>query len=292
MPLEEFGRNFSLKKDLSRMRRTLRELRPSKIQALELDWSLSDEDLANTLVHHRGSSLLFGIIEPEIVMRDLEDRGILKVLRQKGYKNFYSVNESHVQLEDRFVLLADHQDGSQGHTLFDIRTHKAELDWNGEPVETMIWNWISLQDPKGRFRESQKPLPGQEHPGLGVFRQCQELIISYVPLTKVELILAIPEHFHNAWLYSPSFTFFDPYFQGQFEGLTRDLLANLGLAHLSEALDRGEVIDDSGRAVAWTPHEQVCPMSERTKAHFLAPEYQVRKSASLAAHHYRWSPKR
>ncbi len=281
-----------MKKDLSRMRRTLHELRPSKLQALELDWSLSDEDLANTLIHHRGSSLLFGIIEPETVLRDLENHGILDLLRRKGYQRFRSGNESHVQLEDRFVLQADHQDGTLGHTLFDIRTHSAELDWNGMPMEAMIWNWISLQDPRGTFSESQKPLPGQEFPGLGVFRQCQELIISYVALTKVELILAIPEHFHNAWLYSPSFSFYDAYFQGRYEGLIRDLLSEFGLARLSEALDFGQVTDEAGNPVAWTPHEQICPMSERTKAHFLDSEYQVRKASALDAHRYRLPPKR
>lgn len=272
-----------MKKDLRRLKRALRELRPSKLGDFEVDWSLSEEDLVDTLYHHRGSPLLFGRFEAPEILADLARVGMLKKLKKKGYRNFRSGSRTHVQFEDRFLLLADHLDGSSEHILFDVRTHYAEIEWGERTVRALVWNWVGQQDPKGVFEPDRPPLPGQQYPGLGVFRACKRLFLSYVERTEVDVVVAVPEHFHNAWLYSPYFRFYLPEVEARFGGLIRDLLKPLGLSGLSHALETGDVRDESDQIVLWTPNEQVYPVGNGTAEHFQTETYNEKLEEHLAS---------
>lgn len=238
-----------------------------------LDWSLDEGDLTNTLYHHESSALLFGLFEAQTVIADLENEGVLETLRQRGYKNFRGDSSSHVKYEDRFRLLAEHEcDSGQCLVLFDVRTHTSHIDWEGGQIQVLYWDWLEFQDPKGVFEPDRPPLPGQEHPGLGVFREITQLLDRYVSQTPAEAIVAIPEYFHNAWLYSRSFQFLEAPVEGTFRALIRDLMP-AGLSRASHAVDQGEVLDQDGQIFRWQPHQQVCPLNEITGSYFTKPDY-------------------
>lgn len=249
-----------------------------KKRATDLDWSLREEEFTGTLHHRQSSPLLFGVVESQTVLDDLESVGILGKLQDRGYNNFYTDTTNHVEYQTRFRLLAEHHSDGKAHTLFDIRTHTSEIDWYGAKVPVLFWDWLEFQDPKGTFQPERPPLPGQEHPGLGVYKEGTELIRGYVELTKVDAIVAVPEYFHNAWLYSDSFCFYDPEYEGLFRALVRDLL-DQGLAKISSAVKDGAVKDGSGKPFKWKANHQICPLTRVTRSHFQTSDYKETVSA-------------
>jgi hypothetical protein len=238
----------------------------------DLQWDLEAEDLTNTLVNHQSSPLLFGVVESKTVLEDLEETGALEAMRSRGYNDFRTDNSSHVQYGDRFLLYGKHQSDGKEYLLFDIRTRFAELDWSDSEVRVLYWDWLGFQDPKAEFTPDRPPLPGQEHPGLGVFRSSTKVMRKHVKETRAEAIVTVPEYFHNAWLYSKSFFFYEPKAEGTFRALSRDLMPS-GLAHTSHAVAEGRVLDQEGNVFQWTPHMQVFPLNAKTEAHFATAEY-------------------
>lgn len=238
----------------------------------DLEWSLSEDDFAPTLYEHESSPLLFATIEGDLVLHDLESTGVFESLRARGYRDFGVRRRSGVKFEDRFVLRASHPDSPSELILFDIRTHFAEVDWGGQKIRALSWDWLEFQDPMGQFDPAKPPLPGQERPGLGMFRTITDLLKRYVDRTDAEAILTVPEYFHNAYLYSRGFTFRQAEVEGRFQALVRDLMP-LGLAAASRALAELKVRDGHGVVVAWEPQLQVCPLSDRVRSHFHTDEY-------------------
>ncbi|MCA9791775.1 MAG: hypothetical protein KC910_08265 [Candidatus Eremiobacteraeota bacterium] len=283
-----------MKVGLTRLRETFRHLRPVRLNGLELDWSLNDDELLSTLVRHESSPLLFGAFSPERVMDDLEESGILASIRQRGYTDFHPDASSHVHFEDRFLLWGVHPRAEQPQMLMDIRTHRGQLEGccpdsdQHYAMKALVWDWISLQDPMATF--SRPSLPGQECPGLGVFRQATELMLRYVREMKLDALVAVPEYFHNAFLYSRAFRFFEAERQGEFEALVRDLM-QLGLAEASRALDEGRV-RQNGQPFAWRPAEMVLPLAKGVENHFQSVRYQARVAEVRTQRSYTHLPSR
>lgn len=239
----------------------------------ELDWSLSEEELTNTLVSHQSSPLLFGVVEPEQVLLELAELGSLEKIKARGYVDFRADKTTHVQHDDRFTLWGRHESDQKEYLLFDIRTRSSEIEWtDGSKVRALFWEWLGFQDPKAEFTEDRPPLPGQEFPGLGVFRSCTKILRRHVGETSADVIVSIPEYFHNAWLYT-HFRFLNPEKQGEFKALCRDIMP-LGLSGASHAVHGFRVLNQLKEVFEWKPYYQVFPLNNKTSAHFLTDEYQ------------------
>ena len=239
----------------------------------DLDWSLSESELTGTLLNHESSALLFGVVEGETVLEELKELGAIKKLEARGYRDFRVDKRTRVQHGDRFLLWAVHDSDEKEYLLCDIRTRFAEIDWSGSKIKALFWEWLGFQDPKSAFAPDKPPLPGQDFPGLGVFRECTRMLRNHIGETNADVIAAVPEYFHNAWLYSRTFHFRDPKVEGQFRALVRDLMPQ-GLAATSHAIHDGRVVDEQGEVFQWKPHHQVFPLTPDTKAHFGTDEYQ------------------
>jgi hypothetical protein len=151
----------------------------------------------------------------------------------------------------------------------DVRTRRGQVRVEDLSVRALMWEWIMLQDPMADFPPGVEPLPGQLHPGLGQFRVLNALMLDYVKEVDVEALVAVPEYFHNAVLYSSHMRFYDPEREGRFQALMRDLLG-LGLGPASRAVADGRVEPSEG---LWAPSEMVRPMADFIEAHFTHPSY-------------------
>ncbi|MBI3924928.1 MAG: hypothetical protein HY319_05255 [Armatimonadetes bacterium] len=284
---------------LRRMLQRLKTLRPVRLRSAFWSWeaeagfSLSDQDLEATLVRHEGPPLLFGKFPIPQLMHELESAGILERIRQRGYTTLRPEAGAPTAFEDRFRLWADHPKAEHPCLLIDVRTQIGEV----EPscpccreqlrFRALIWDWISFQDPVASFAPGREALPGQEHPGLGVFREATRLMLGYVHQMDVEAVVAVPEYFHNAVLYSALFHFYDGRREGRFQAWKRDLLP-AGLARASHALAAGQVLpidDPNAEPVSWSPAEQVYALADRVAEHFEHPDY-LRKVATASCLDY------
>jgi hypothetical protein len=274
------------------LKKGLGALRPVRLDQ-QPDWGLSQEDIEGTLVGRRGPALLFGTFPPSRVLSDLEARGALDILRRRGYGDFEFRSEGEDAFENRIRLYGVHPASDGPALLMDVRTHRGELAGNSVcldkeiHVRSLIWEWLSFQDPLVGFPAGTEALPGQDHPGLGIFRVAVDLMLDYVEEMDIDALVGLPQYFHNAILYASQFRFFKPELEGEFCGLRRDLLGE-GLARASRALAEGRVEESgSGRRVTWKAAEQVYPIRGDIQAHFQHPTYAVEVRRALKENRFR-----
>ncbi len=278
---------------IERLRARLPHLKPVRLEGPSWEWNLDEEDIVRTLARHEHSGLLFGHFSPARVLEELDEVGILATLRQKGYHDFEAYNGPAPgmpplnQFEDRFTLYGI--GGGARHLLVELKTHWGTLVFppDGSRIKALIWDWLSHQHPLGRFTPERPPLPGQEFPGLGIFRPSLELMLTWVKKLELDAIVNIPEYFHNAVLYSSAFHFITPELQGRLEALKRDLLPR-GLTAASWALSEERVMDGDGKVVRWAPAEQIYAVQGQVAEYFSSNEYRGAVERAAASQSYRY----
>lgn len=109
-----------------------------------------------------------------------------------------------------------------------LRPHTALADRLPDtPLPVLTVTWLLLQNPRAAFTARRPPLPGQNHPGLGVGPQVLELLRNICRRLDLAALVTVPSYFHNALFYSEEFRHFDPHHQGVFLAMCRDLLPAL-----------------------------------------------------------------
>lgn len=262
----------------------------------DLDFSLTEEDLTQQLMMRQqdAASGIFGQIELNRFMLDLEQRGLLERLRKRGYKRFRPQLEQGDNFTQRLRLWADHPDRSEPLQLIDVRSHRGQLEtpWGGI-YKVLGWDWIEMQDPLARASRYRPLLPGQDSPGLGLFRGLTSLMLEYVQGLEVDALVAVPEYFHNAVLYQPHFRFIMPEPQGHFQAMCRDLLHD-GLSAASWWIERGEVEvvyrqDGRSEKLDWKPEKIMRPRLPELRARFDSPDYRDICQSAMDAVSFRHS---
>ena len=241
---------------------------------------LVEEDLEHDLVEKTpGSEGIFGKFPLSQFMDDLEKTGLLDRLRLRGYQRFRPILERKDLFTERLRLLGKHIDHREELQLMDLKSHRASLEspWK-ERYRALGWDWVEMQDPTAHPSPYRPVLPGQKYPGLGMFRGLTRFMLTYVEQLDVQALTAIPLYFHNAVLYSESFSFLDAGFQGRFLAMCRDLLYE-GLAPASWWVARQEVdIIDRATGCAqpfeWGAALIVRPLCEEMKVSLNSREYQ------------------
>jgi acetoin utilization deacetylase AcuC-like enzyme len=141
------------------------------------------------------------------------------------------------------------------------------------PLALLFVEWLQLQDPTSDFSLRRPPLPGQEHPGLGLSRETMELLYQACRRLELDGIAFHPSRYHIAVLGAPHCSFLDPVQQGRFDAL-REVLAGLELGAASRLLDEGGLHQRDGTPLRWEPAEYVAPVSQRLRAHLQSATYQ------------------
>lgn len=242
------------------------------------DLGLEAGDLEGDLFHKPPEGV-FGFISLDQFMDDLEEHGLLKRLRSRGYQRFRLGLDKEDLYTERLRLFGVHPDHTGELQLMDVRSHRGAIDtpWS-KRYRVLGWDWVEMQDPLARPSPFRPMLPGQSHPGLGLFRGLTRLMLDYVPRLEVEGLTAVPQFFHNAVLYSGHFRFLDAEAQGRFQAACRDLLDE-GLAPASwwVAREEVEIVDRASgeaRPYVWRPEKIVRGLADELKERLNSPAYQ------------------
>lgn len=135
-------------------------------------------------------------------------------------------------------------------------------------VDVLAIEWLLMQDPRRSFTPERPPLPGQVAPGLGLGREVMSLLEIMTDRLGREGLIAVPQHYHNGFLYDRRFRFIDPAREGELHALERDL-EGLDLATASWAVELGLVHDlVSGEPYRWRAEEMIRPMTDRLREWF------------------------
>lgn len=121
--------------------------------------------------------------------------------------------------------------------------------------------WLLLQDPTRGFSLARPPLPGQEHPGLGISRYFVFLLLKVCERLGLDGIASRPSRYHNAAGAPNSFFFVDPRLQGRFEAM-RQAMQGLSVSEASRTIEEGRLRTEDDEVVTWEPDLFVVPSLE------------------------------
>lgn len=256
----------------------------------------SSEDVENLVPPRAHGALLLDFYAPEDVREALARYGVADRLARKGF----GPPEVELETNDPEHHVVRVRAPREGRTWLlgeaFLRAGGFETDapfaepLHGRRLRMLYIQWLRLQDPSRAFAPDRPPLPGQDHPGLGVGREVMAMFLGMADRLRFAGIVSCPEFAHNAVLYKRTFRFFDPAAQGRFEALEA-AAAGLRLADLAWAVEQGRVLDlDTGQPFRWSREEMICPTSPLLREHFEAAAYHRRADEARRAARYRIEP--
>jgi len=132
--------------------------------------------------------------------------------------------------------------------------------------------WLLIQDPTKEFARGQPAFPGQEHPGLGMFREVVEILYQACVRLELDGLVMHPSRFHIAVLGSPGSAFLDPAVEGRFLAL-QEALGTRDISAVSQLLEQMRIVRHDGSAIAWEASEFVTPLSKTLREYFSSTNY-------------------
>jgi acetoin utilization deacetylase AcuC-like enzyme len=156
--------------------------------------------------------------------------------------------------------------------------------------EMLRIEWLLLQNPRARFAAGQRPLPGQQHPGLGLLRDVAAVIVLMSDRLGLDGVLFVPAHYHMAARAEEFLRFLEPEDAARY-GALREALAGLPMAEATRAVDEGQVVDaETGEPVRWQPVPMVMAISERLEERLESDEYREKLEAARGRYRFRLAP--
>lgn len=248
---------------------------------------ISDDDILADLTKKERPRLFLDFYSEEGVRKALDEYGIFKDLRKRGFKDFIIILDTRDPYRHKFR--AYYEKKKSDHLLCEAYLRKKcfivkpvfSTIIKDEPFTLIVIEWLTLQDPTSKFTPRRPQLPGQKYPGLRIGRKVLEIFINMCLRLKTDGLLNIPEHYHNATFYSRYFKYFNPQTEGFFQAIQRDL-KHWGIYKLSWAIYWECLLETtSGNYWKWFTDEQILPISAKIKHYFNSTEYrsQVKKAS-------------
>lgn len=223
-------------------------------------WGLTDSDLFPAVGGGTGRTRVLGVFSRHAVELSLEQVGMLDAVRARGFAQPSVTVDQGSGLGETIRLFGD---AEHNELLMELRVNRSKREVPG--MEVLYIEWLMLQNPRRPFTGAAPPLPGQEHPGLGLLRDVVVWLVRVCETLNLDGLAARPAQYYMAALSRRLMTFLDPAAQGRFDALHR-ALSGLPLPRAEAALAAGRVVDGDGTPVTWEPALQVYPVSDRLAA--------------------------
>ncbi len=258
----------------------------------EADKLISENDILGDLQDKQRPHFFLNFYSEEGVKTALEQYGIFKDLNKRGFQDFIIKINARDPYRHTLKAYFDKQDSD--HLLGELIVRKKYFitrpifptEIAGQKFGMIVIEWLTLQDPTAEFTLNRPPLPGQIHPGLRIGRQIVGIFFNMSLRLKSDGLLNIPEHYHNAVFYSKHFKYFNPYTEGQFLALQRDLRM-AGIFKASWAVELNCVVEkNSDKIWKWFTDEQVLFVSKTLEKYFASKEYKERVQEEKNKHEF------
>jgi len=213
-------------------------------------------------------SRLLGYYSAQGLELALERHGFLDRIRAKGFKQPTLVCDFNDPSRQSIKIFGD---AERGELLLELVMHRERRAIPG--FELLSVDWLLLQNPRERFGDQRPRLPGQQHPGLGLFEELVALLVVACERVGLAGILVTPSQFHLAVQWQRRLRFVEPRAGAHLRAL-RETLGGLPLAAASEALRAGRVVDRrSGEVCKYDAAPMVLPLSPELQAALDAEGY-------------------
>lgn len=274
-----------------RFRRLARTLTAVELmESSDHDWPLTDRDLLDKNAGRR-----FLDFYGDRGLRIALDRyGILGALARRGYDDVSLVMRVE---DDQHTLFVETDIAGRRERLIELCVRRTMLLPSGiagmpelrPSYDVLSVDWLSLRHPRGVFSADRPQLPGQDLPGLGMGNRVHAVLMRMVARLELSALVTVAEHYHNAEVYAREMPYFDPREMGKLRAMMRDLRvgAGLSLAETSWAIERGEVVDETGEVVKWRGELQLSTEDKSLAAYLESDEYEALAASTAAAKSYR-----
>ena len=144
----------------------------------------------------------------------------------------------------------------------------------------LVLEWFTLQNPRQEFSKKRPPLPGQQHPGLGLGKKVVDLFIYLARLTRKDGLLAFPAFFHNALLFSRYFRFLRPEKYAEVLAIEK-AFPKIPFKHMAWIVYLNCLKQDNDKPYEWKAEEMAYPLNKSFKDYFDSKAYKNRFKQSL-----------
>ncbi len=240
------------------------------------DWELTAEDLAGILPGVPYQTRFLDYFSRHGVELVLERFGIFDQLRVRGFRHPVIDLDLGHQLGQMLRIFggSDHKD-----LLIELRVKRNRGVVKGR--EVLVVEWLLLQNPRADFGPYRRPLPGQNHPGLGILKEFFGWLLMVCEMLELDAVYYVPATYHVAGQSRRIVRFLKPEHEARFRVL-EELFSGVALAEASRAVHDGEVFDhDSGQAFRWQGFPMVLPLSEPIKALVSGAAYEEQVATEL-----------
>jgi len=231
------------------------------------EWGLSESDVAAPAAGGAGE-LVLGHYSRHALELLLERLGVFKRLRDLGFPHpVLDVAFGHALGETIRVF----GDAGRADLVMELRMNRSRRAVPG--MDVLYVEWLLLQNPRAAFGGRIVPLPGQEHPGLGMLGEVAAWLVVMCETLGLDGVVFVPAHYYTAALGRHRLRFLEPEDQARFEAL-HQAVTGMSLAEADRAIAAGRVLDGTtGQPVSWRPAPMVVPVSGRLKGLVGGPSY-------------------
>jgi hypothetical protein len=239
---------------------------------------VGEKDILSDLIEEKATCLFLGrfsMPEVQAVMgkknfyREARNRGLLPLLFDLDCSD-YPVQRLRIFHEekdpDRLIVDLKIREGRlTPRPHLHLPTHFFEHDY-------LVLEWLTLQNPLLSFSEKRPPLPGQQHPGLGLRKKVVDVFVYLARLLRKDGLLAFPAYFHNAVLFSRFFGFLNPLKMAEVLAIEK-AFPKIPFKHMAWIVYLNCLRQEDGRVYEWKAEEQVYPIRKELKEYLDSKKY-------------------
>jgi acetoin utilization deacetylase AcuC-like enzyme len=258
---------------LMRFRRLVEDLDPAALTSEpgDFSWRLTDEDLVGIIPGAAKPSRFLRYFSRRGVELVLESVGICDQLRLRGF--------DHPTVD----VAVDHPLGQtlrvwggpdRRELLIELRVDRSSRVVPG--MELVVIEWLLLQNPRAHFGPYRRPLPSQNHPGLGLLKEVFGWLVATSEILELDGIYYVPSSYHVAIQSRRRVCFLEPEHEALIQGLEA-LFADTALPEASQLVAGGRVVDRAtGETLQWRGYPMVLPVSQALKERVSGDQYEAR----------------
>lgn len=266
---------FNMLKSPQKFQRISETLSEGQLRQLNPDEQLiSAEDLLGS---NAQSSLFFlGFYSQSGLELAMRRYGVFEAFERLGFENIRLLVDTKDPYRHRLAIYSHPEDDVEMLLAeLVLRRQETKIKLGGstaKPFNVLYIEWLTLRNPNGIFTQKRPKMPGQEFPGLGGGRLTLELLVIACKRLGLSGIANVPEHFHNAHLYSRQFSYIDPVAEGKRRAIASDLMPAFSLAEISWGIDLN-CVTENGNPFTWFTQPQLFPLIDELKSYFETQEY-------------------